>query len=58
MPKQPTPKKKSEPTNQQTPDREDIEAELPHTPAKEPLGEPTGGGEAHRPRPTLEPETD
>jgi hypothetical protein len=56
MPKQPKPRK-SEGMNQRTPDREDVDAELPQAPAKEPLGEaePLAGA---RPRPTIEPEVE
>ena len=47
------PPQKSEVTNPKTPDREDIEAEIPQAPAQEPSAEPTAIG---RPRPTVEPE--
>jgi hypothetical protein len=56
MPKQPKPRK-SEGTNQQTPDREDVEAEVPQAPAKEPLGEPEPLAGARR-RPMIEPEVE
>jgi hypothetical protein len=55
MPKQRTPKK-SEPTNPHAPDREDVEAELPQAPAREPLGGPTPIGSERAPRPTIEAE--
>ena len=57
MPKQAKPRK-SEGTNQQTPEREDVEAEMPQAPAKEPLGEPVPLGGPRSPRPTVEPEVE
>ena len=58
MPKQPKPKK-SDDTNQQTPEREDVEAEVPQAPAKEPMVEPEPlGGGSRAPRPTIEPEVE
>jgi hypothetical protein len=57
MPKQAKPRK-SEGTNQETPEREDVEAELPHAPAKEPLAEPEPLAGQRGPRPTVEPEVE
>jgi hypothetical protein len=55
MPKQRTPKK-SEGTNPQAPDREDVEAEVPQAPAREPLAEPQPIGSERSPRPIVEAE--
>lgn len=57
MPKQPKPRK-PESTNQEAPEREDVEAELPHAPAKEPLGEVEPLAGQRGPRPTIEPEVE
>lgn len=58
MPKtQRKPKKSERPaTNKQRPERADIEAELPHPPAKEPLAEPPPIGGTSGPRARIEPE--
>ncbi|HEX5062111.1 MAG TPA: hypothetical protein VFV99_22230 [Kofleriaceae bacterium] len=62
MPKQPTkqpaPRKKSDETNRHAPEREDVEAELPQAPAKEPLAEPVPLDGARAPRPTVEAEVE
>jgi hypothetical protein len=57
MPK-PAKPRKSEGTNQQTPEREDVEAEVPQAPAKEPLAEPEPLAGPRSPRPTVEPEVE
>jgi hypothetical protein len=57
MPKHVKPRK-PEGTNQQTPEREDVEAEVPQAPAKEPLAEPEPLAGARGPRPTIEPEVE
>lgn len=56
--KQPAQKKKSDETNRHAPEREDVEAELPQAPAKEPLAEPVPVDRARAPRPTVEPEVE
>ena len=65
MPKAHRPKKsdtkeseKPEVTNPETPDRDDIEAEIPQAPAQDPSAEPTAIGGTRGPRPTVEPEVD
>jgi hypothetical protein len=57
MPKQVKPRK-SGGTNQQTPEREDVEAEMPQAPANEPLGEPEPLAGQRGSRPTIEPEVE
>ncbi len=57
MPKQPKPKK-SDDTNQQAPEREDVEAEVPHAPAKEPFVEREPLERERGSRPTIEPEVE
>ncbi|HEY5926625.1 MAG TPA: hypothetical protein VIV11_33290 [Kofleriaceae bacterium] len=49
---------KSKATNPETPDRDDLEAEIPQAPAQEPSAEPTAIGGTRGPRPTVEPEVE
>lgn len=49
-------KPETEHTNPRKPEREDLEAELPQAPAKEPLGQPVAVDATRGPRPLVEAE--
>ncbi len=51
-------RKKPDDVNQQTPEREDVEAEIPQAPAKEPLVDREPLERERGSRPTIEPETE